>query len=60
MKVTLNEKKKNLQETNSGEDEAENQINDLEHTVGRGSGGSIQKEQQEKRIQKNTSVLRSL
>ena len=31
MKVTLNEKKKNLQETNSGEDEAENQINDLEH-----------------------------
>ena len=60
MKVTLNEKKKNLQETNSGEDEAENQINDLEHKVGRGSGGSIQKEQQEKRIQKNTSVLRSL
>ena len=31
MKVTLNEIKKNLQGTNNGEDEAENQINDLEH-----------------------------
>ena len=29
MKVTLSEIKKNLQGTNSGEDEAENQINDL-------------------------------
>ena len=31
MKVTLSEIKKNLQGTNSGWDEAENQINDLEH-----------------------------
>ena len=31
MKVTLSEIKKNLQVTNSGGDEAENQINDLEH-----------------------------
>ena len=31
MKVTLNEIKKNLQGTNSGVDEAENQINDLKH-----------------------------
>ena len=30
MKVTLSEIKKNLQGTNSGVDEAENQINDLE------------------------------
>ena len=31
MKVTLSEIKKNLQGINSGEHEAENQINDLEH-----------------------------
>ena len=31
MKVTLSEIKKNLQGTNTGVDEAENQINDLEH-----------------------------
>ena len=31
MKVTLSEIKKNLQEANSGADETENQINDLEH-----------------------------
>ena len=31
MKVTLSEIKKNLQETNSGGDEAVNQINDLGH-----------------------------
>ena len=30
-KVTLSERKKNLKGTNSGMDEAENQINDLEH-----------------------------
>ena len=34
MKVALNEIKKNLQGTNSGEDKAENQINDLEHKGG--------------------------
>ena len=31
IKITLSEIKKNLQGTNSGVDEAENQINDLEH-----------------------------
>ena len=31
MKVTLSEIKKNPQGTNSGGDESENQINDLEH-----------------------------
>ena len=31
IKVTLSEVKKNLQGTNSGVDEAKNQINDLEH-----------------------------
>ena len=31
MKFALSEIKKNLQRTNSGGDEAENQINDLEH-----------------------------
>ena len=31
MKVTLSEIKKNLQGINSGVDETENQINDLEH-----------------------------
>ena len=34
MKVALSEIKKNLQGTNSGKDEAENQINDLEHKEG--------------------------
>ena len=43
MKVTLSEIKKNLQGTNSGEDEAENQINNLEHKERK----SIQSEQQE-------------
>ena len=38
--------KKSLQGTNSGEDEAENQINDLEHKEGK----SIQSEQQEEKI----------
>ena len=56
MKVTLNEMKKNLQGTESGGDEAENQINDLEHKKEK----SIQSEQQEeKRIQKK-HWLRSL
>ena len=40
MKVTLSEKKKNLQGTNSGGDEPEIQINDLEHKEGK----SIQSE----------------
>ena len=47
MKVTLSELKKNLQGINSGGDEAENQINNLEHK----EENSIQSEQQkEKRI----------
>ena len=49
MKVTLSKIKKNLQATNSGVDEVENQINDLEHKEEK----NIQSEQQEeKRIQK--------
>ena len=35
MKVTLSDMKRNLQRTNSGEDEAENQINNLEHKEGK-------------------------
>ena len=56
MKVTLSEMK-NLQGTNSGEDEAKNQINNLEHQEGK----SMQSEQQEdKRIQKHEARLRNL
>ena len=35
MKVTVSEIKKTLQGTNSGKDEAKNQINDLEHKGGK-------------------------
>ena len=57
MKVTLSEIKKNLPGTNSGRDEARNQINDLEHKEEK----SIQSElQEEKRIQKNKDRIRSL
>ena len=35
MKATLSEIKKNLQKTNIGVDEAENQINNLEHKEGK-------------------------
>ena len=57
MKVTLSEIKKNPQRTNSGEDEAENQINKLEHKEEK----KIQSEQQqETRIQKSKDRLRSL
>ena len=49
MKFTLSAIKKNLQGIHSGVDEAENQINDLEHKEEK----NIQSEQQEeKRIQK--------
>ena len=44
--LTLSEIKKNLQGTNSREDEAENQINYLEWKKGK----SIQSEQQEEKI----------
>ena len=46
MKIALSEIKKNLQGTNRREDEAENQINDLEHKEGK----SIPSEQQEEKI----------
>ena len=53
MKVALNEIKKNPQGTNSGGDEAEIQINNLEHREEK----SIQSEQQdEKRIKKNNNA----
>ena len=56
MKVTLSEMK-NLQGTNSGEEEANNQINDLEHKGGK----SIQSEQQKgKIILKNEDRCRNL
>ena len=45
MKVTLSEVNKNLQGTNSGVDEAKNQINDLQHKEEK----NIQSEQQEKK-----------
>ena len=48
MKDTLIEIKNNLQGNNSGVDEAENQINDLEHKAAKKQS----KQQQEKKIQK--------
>ena len=45
MKVTLSEIKNNIQGTNSGMDEAENWINDLEHKEEKG----IQLKQQEEK-----------
>ena len=48
MKVILSEIKKNLQGTSSGGDEANNQINDLEH-----KGAKNNQSEQEKRIQEN-------
>ena len=54
MKVTLSEIKKNLQGTNSGGDEAKNQINDLEHK----KEINIQPEQKEEtRILKNEDSI---
>ena len=53
-KVTLSEIKKNLQGTNRGVDEAENQINDLEHK----EEINIQPEQKEEtRIQKKMRIV---
>ena len=49
MKFTLTEIKKYLQGTNSGEDEAENQINDL---VNKEEKNTQSKQQEEKRIKK--------
>ena len=57
MKVTLSEIKKNLQGTNSGVDEAENQVNDLQYKEEK----SIQSEQhKEKSIQNKEDRLWSL
>ena len=49
MKPALSEIKKNLQGTNSGGDEAENQINDLEHKEAKNNQSE---QEEEKRIQK--------
>ena len=57
MKVTLSEINKNLQGTNSGEDEADNQINDLKHKEGKAFN---QNNGKEKRILKNEDKLRNL
>ena len=57
MKATLSEIKKSLQGTNSGEDEAKNQTNDLEYKEGK----SIQSEQKEKNnLKKNEDRPRNL
>ena len=53
MQVTLNEIKKNSQGTNSGVDEAENQINDLEHKEEK---NNQLEQQEEKGIQKKKIV----
>ena len=55
-KETLNEIKNNLQGNNSRVNEAENQINDLEHKEAKHN----QSEQEEKRIQKNEDSINSL
>ena len=57
MKATLSEIKKSLQGTNSGEDEAKNQTNNLEYKEGK----SIQSEQKEKNnLKKNEDRPRNL
>ena len=57
MKVTLSEIKKSLQGVNSGEDEVENQINDLEHK----EEINIQPQQNEEtRIHKKKKISRGL
>ena len=58
MKVTLSEIKKNLQGTNSGVDEAQNQINDLEHKEEKKAFN--QNSKKEKKFKKNKKKLRSL
>ena len=56
MKGIFSEIKKNLQGTNSRGDEAENQINDLEHKEPKNN----HTEQEEIRIQKNEDSINSL
>ena len=55
MKVALSEVKKNLQGTNSGEDEAENQINDLEQ-----KGEKNIQSEKKKESKRNKDRLRNL
>ena len=57
MKVTLSEIKKNLQGTNSGGNGAKNEIKDWGHKEGK---NIPPEKQEEKRIQTNKDVLRSL
>ena len=57
MKDTLIEIKTNLQGNNSEVDEAENQINDLEHKEAKNNQSE---QQEEKRIQKNEDSVSSL
>ena len=57
MKHTLTEIKNNLQGNNSRVDEAENQINDLEHMEGKNNQSEQQKE---KRIPKTEDSVSSL
>ena len=57
MKVTLNEIKKNLQETNSEAKETRVQINDLEHKE---EINSQPAQNEETRIQKNEERIRRL
>ena len=53
MKDTLTEIKNNLQGNNSRADEAENQLNDLEHKEAKNNQS---KQQEEKEIQKNKDM----
>ena len=57
MKDTLIERKNNLQANNSRMDEAENQINDLEHKE---ALNNQSEQQEEKRIQRNEDSISSL
>ena len=56
-KYTLIEIKNNLQGSNSKVDEAENQVNDLEHQEAKNNQSE---QQEEKRIQKNKDSINSL
>ena len=57
MKDTLIKIENNLQGNNSRVDEAENQINDLEHKEAKNKQSE---QREEKRIQKNENSIRSL
>ena len=55
--IILSEIKKNLQGTNNGEDEAKNQINDLEYKEAKNNQSE---QQEEKRTQRNEDSISSL